>query len=206
MKIKAISQQQKNKQRYNIFDDEGFIGALNVEAVIKNKLNEDKEISKEDFEKILIEDNERYAFDKALKYLSFAARTEQDIARFLKNKQLSGAVIQNTIEKLRSYGYIDDAAYARQLAQSLLQGKKLGRQAAEYRLKQKGIPRETVEEILEEYPEETEAQNARQIYETLLIKYQNDDIHKRRMKIMRNMAAKGYDYELIHSLVYEREE
>ncbi len=206
MKIKAINPQQKNKQRYNIFDEEGFAGALNLEAVVKNKLREDTEITKEDFDKILLQDNERYAFDKALNFLSFCARTEQDIARFLKNKQLGEPVIQNTIEKLKNYGYIDDAAYARQLAQSLLQSKKLGRQAAAYRLRQKGIPQDMVEEVLEEYPEETEAQNAREIYETLLSKYKNDDTNKRRMKITRNMAAKGYDYDLIHALVYEREE
>jgi regulatory protein len=206
MKITAIKPQQKNKQRYNIYDEDGFIGALNMETVVKNSLCEDIEISQEDFDKILVFDNERYAFDKALHYLSFCARSQQEIERYLKSKDLAAPVIESAVQKLKNYGYIDDTAYAKQLAHTLVSGKKLGRQAAEFRLKQKGISKEIIEEVLCGLSDETEEQNARQIFENLSLKYKNDDKNKRRMKIIRNMAAKGYDFDTIHSLFNEGEE
>jgi len=201
MKIHEIKQQVKNKNRFNLYDDSGFIGALGIEAVAKHGLKQGAEISNDHFCSIVQEDNEAYAFDRALHYLSFGARTQSDMERYLKGKQVGDEAIANTLEKLKNYGYINDLDFARRFVQSILLSKKEGRRAAEYKLKQKGIPKEMIEDALSDFSEEDETENAQNLYAVLTEKYKNDDERKRRDKIIRYMAQKGYDYDIILSVV-----
>lgn len=204
MVICELKQQTKNKNRYNVYAEEGFIGALGIETIAKYALNKNDEISAEDFKTIIAEDNEKYAFDKALNFLSYSARTQSDVIRYLKDKQINEEAVKSTIKKLKNYGYINDLEYAAQYAKELIQ--KEGKRAIEYKLRQKGIGNEIIEEALTSFSDEDERQSAIKTYAMLNRKYKDEDVKKKMMKIMRNMAAKGYDYDLIRSVVSERED
>lgn len=204
MFIYELKQQIKNKNRYNIYSEEGFVGALGVETIVKYALNKKDEISAENFKIIIQEDNEKYAFDKALKYLSYSARTQSDVVRYLKDRQVDEEAIKNTLKKLKNYGYIDDLEYAVQYAKERI--RKEGKRAIEYKLRQKGIENEIIKEALASFSNEDERQAAFEIYALLSRKYKGEDENRKKMKIMRNMAAKGYDYDLIQSIICERED
>lgn len=77
------------------------------------------------------------ALDKALTHISACAKTEKDVRKFLQSKGYLPTVENYVIEKMRSYGFINDAAYAKTYALSA--GKRKGRRLIKYELLGKGI-------------------------------------------------------------------
>jgi len=206
MTIDAIQEQKKNKERVNLYAGNEFIGALNMETAVKYGLRAGLEISDDDFQEILNADNERYAFDKAIQYIAYSKRTESEVKKHLISKGLNENAAENAIEKLKSYHYIDDTDYARQYASEQMRQKNFGLKALAFKLKQKGISGYVIEDVLAEWSAEDETQNALSLYEMLSAKYAKDDEPKRKQKIIRGMAAKGFDFETIKSVMNRKGE
>src|SRR5512138_279770 len=89
----------------------------------------------------------------AVRFLSARARTEAQVRARLEREGLSG-VADETVVWLLGLGYLDDAAYARARARSLLAPGRLGPRLAEGRIAAAGVPaaraKEAVAEVLAE--------------------------------------------------------
>lgn len=84
-------------------------------------------------------------FDKAAAWLALQPRTEEEVRLYLKRKEYSESEIDDAIEKLREYRYVDDCAYAQTyIRQAAVKGK--GRKKIDQELAGKGISREIQEE------------------------------------------------------------
>ena len=88
------------------------------------------------------------AKNQALKYLSYRDRSKWEITQYLEKKQHSHLVIQQTLEYLENLDYVDDQRFALQWGQFNINKKKLGRNRLYLELLNKGIDRETLENIL----------------------------------------------------------
>jgi len=73
-----------------------------------------------------------------VRYLAAAARTERQVRARLKKAELSGQA-DGVIEWLRELRYLDDDAYARARARSLIASGRIGPRTAERRLVRAGI-------------------------------------------------------------------
>jgi len=60
----------------------------------------------------------RQPFDVALDYLALRDRSEREIREYLRRKKYTDSEIEETIEKLKSYGYLNDEKFARSFAAS----------------------------------------------------------------------------------------
>jgi regulatory protein len=206
MTIDAIREQKRNKERVNIYAGNEFIGALNTETAVKYGLKVGAEIADGFFAEIVKADNEKYAFDKALQYIAYARRTEGEVKKHLASKGIAEDAVENAIEKLKGYRYIDDAEYARQYAAEMMREKNMGLKALAFKLRQKGVSGYDIEDVLSEWGGEDEMQNALSLYQALSLKYAKDDEGKRRQKIIRAMAAKGFEYETIQGILNRKGE
>ena len=65
------------------------------------------------------------AKNQALKYLSYRDRSKWEITQYLEKKQHSHHVIQQTLEYLENFDYVDDQRFALQWASSILTRKNL---------------------------------------------------------------------------------
>ena len=74
----------------------------------------------------------------AVRYLASAARTERQVRARLEKAELSGQA-DGVIEWLRELRYLDDDAYARARARSLIASGRVGPRTAERRLLRAGI-------------------------------------------------------------------
>ncbi len=70
----------------------------------------------------------------------------------------NSAIVEEVIKKLESYGYLDDAQFAKDFAASRLRQKPVGKRVLKQKLAEKKLDKETVEEAIEkafaETPEE----------------------------------------------------
>ena len=187
--ITGISPQVKDKTRCNIEVDGRFFCGMKLETVISHRLKAGTVISEEELARMQLESEKLTALDKALTFITASMKTEKDIRAYLKKKGYLQDVSDYVIEKMRSYGYLDDGAYARAYIEHA--GKKKGARLIQMELRQKGVPDEAIEEALQGFSGEEDSALE------VLRKYLRGKSLDRAtlLKAYRHLMGKGFSYE-----------
>lgn len=131
------------------------------------------------------------AFEKAVKLLSIRRRSEKEIKTYLSSKGYAEDVAEEAIARLKRYGYVDDAAFARAFADSY--GKKYGKSYIAMRLKDLGINRQIRDNVLDYSDIDSALVCAQKYLKT------RDKIT--REKLYNYLYNKGYSAEAINNAV-----
>ena len=195
--ITAITPQIKDKRRCNIYVDGRFCCGLTLEATVKNRLKVGQIVFPERLAEIQLESEKNTAFDKALTHISATQKTEKQMREFLQGKGYLPAVIEYVVEKLRSYNFLNDGQYAEAYVESL--SKRKGSKLLRMELRGKGISEVEIDAALDTLPAEREEETAK----VLLEKYMRGKVCDKTtlQKAYRYLLGKGYDYELIKSVL-----
>ncbi|MCM1082766.1 MAG: recombination regulator RecX [Clostridium sp.] len=143
------------------------------------------------------------AFDTAVYYLTYKARTEKELRDKLSEKGYSLKEVDAAVDRLDCYGYIDDEGYALSYIRS--KKGKMGARLIALKLSQKGISRDIIERKLDmaDFDEYSD------IKKVLSARYSDLSDLTTRRKAQGYMARRGYAYEdianAINSLVKEDE-
>lgn len=90
----------------------------------------------------------RSTYERALDMLEARARGVDELRRLLVRKGEPPAEVDETIERLKRAGLLDDAAYARQLARSKALGGGASRRRIQQELARRGVAREVSTEAI----------------------------------------------------------
>lgn len=179
----------KNKSRVNVYLDDEFAFALYLETAIQQGIKKGSELSEKQAEEVRKADEEKYAFTVALRFIATKMRTRKEVSDKLKQKELSTQAIQAATVKLEEYGYLDDAEYARLYAKEL--GRKYGKHVICQKMKLRGLSDELI-------IKETDTLETSEALEELVQRYQrrfqSEDPHTKKQKIIRALMGKGFDY------------
>ena len=139
MKITAIEEQKKNKNRKSVFLDGAFAFGIDAFSLYALKLSEGDEIDEARLAEIkrtvLFED----AKAKAARLLSSRSYTSRDIRKKLLEYTGDEETADKTLVFLEEYKLVDDRDYAKRFAHDCLHLKKLGRRSIRMKLLEKGI-------------------------------------------------------------------
>ncbi len=95
-------------------------------------------------------------FQRAGKLLAAKARSVEELReRLLEGRGATKAAVDAVIERLREYGYLDDAKFAHSFASLRVQQRPIGRQRLERDLWMKKVDKQTVEAALDQVFEAT---------------------------------------------------
>jgi len=83
----------------------------------------------------------------AARYLGARPRTRWELERRLRRTGADETVVERTLERLTTLGYVDDRAFARWWAEQRDRHSPRGRRMVEAELRQHGVPREIIEEL-----------------------------------------------------------
>jgi regulatory protein len=99
-------------------------------------------------------------FQRAGRLLAAKARSVEELReRLLEGRGATGSIVETVIERLREYGYLNDARFAQNYASLRVQQRPIGRQRLERDLRMKKIDKETVDAALDiVYEEKPEAE------------------------------------------------
>ncbi len=100
------------------------------------------------------------AKQKAYRYLALRPRSEKEVAKKLKEKGFSTAIIQETLAKLGDLKYINDNSFSCQWARHLAVNKLWGNRKIIADLQEKGIDKETLTAALETARQEMSEEEA----------------------------------------------
>ncbi len=97
-------------------------------------------------------------FDRAVNLLAFKPRSVRELReRLLEKDWTNEEIVEDVIEKLKFYGYLNDEQFASDIAASKLRQKPIGKRLLQQKLATKKLDRETValalEKAFEDMPE-----------------------------------------------------
>jgi regulatory protein len=136
-------------------------------------------------------------FDRAVNLLAFKQRSIAELReRLLEKDWTTAEIVDEVIEKLKFYGYLNDEYFAKTFAASQIRQKPVGKRVLKQKLTMKKLDKETVEEALEKALEETPEEEIieRAIAKRLRLKGKPES---------REDAKKFYDYLLRQGFSYD---
>jgi regulatory protein len=194
-KVTAIEAQKRNPNRVNIYLDDQF--AFGLARIVAAWLQVGQELSDEKVATMQAEDAREVALQKALHFLSYRARSIEEVRKNLEKHEIPEAAIQPTLEKLQNAGLLNDHDFARTWVENRNTFRPRGRRALRMELRQKGLPESVIETTLEETTdEEALALTAARKH---LRKLQGLDWMDFRKKMAGFLGRRGFPYEVVAS-------
>ena len=140
------------------------------------------------------------AFERALTLLEYRPRTVQQMYRALLQRGFGASEAEDAVTRLVRIGYLNDTLYAQDFVQSTLR-KGQGMRKAQWELRARGVQDETVRQAVENIDAQDEFEAALLFGEKLWRRTENMEVPKRVAKLARALAARGFDYETVRSVL-----
>ena len=151
--------------------------------------------------------NEIEAADAAkqvlLRRLSHAPRTRKELAKDLKDKDISDEVANVALDRFEEVGLINDQALASNYVSSQHERKGLGKNALRQQLRAKGVSDDVALEAISQISDDQEFQAAFALACKKIRSLQKDDAKTQLRKIVGVLARKGYSSNLAFRVAKE---
>ena len=189
-KITAITAQEKNKERVNLFVDGEFFAGVSLETALKLRLKVGDDADAKRLNEIITETERTDGLKKAADYALKTLKTKRQVKDYLLKKGYSEETVWYCVDKLKEYGYIDDKEYSKRFIEST--SKTQGRRLIEYKLMMKGVKKEDVAAAYER-AETDDNENAKALAEKYL---RNREKNKENvLKAYKYLIGKGFSYD-----------
>lgn len=201
MKITAIKQQEKRKDRYSIFVEGKYAFSLSESALLESKLASGKELTKEqlaDYKQLSADDK---LYNQTLRYVAMRPRTQGEVEDYLRRKHSPAPLFEQITNKLIGIGLLDDLKFA----QAYVNDRRLLRPASRRKmiaeLRKKHVADDVIEAVLSnDHGEERTALAEIIARKRRQAKYQDD------LKLMQYLARQGFSYDDIKSALSQEED
>ena len=206
MFVTKIERQKRHGQRVNVYLDDAFAFGIHEEVLVNFGIKKGDHLTPQSIKEIESAEEFNLAKEKAFRLLHYRLRSEQELRRRLEEQEFHPAVIDKTIERMRSAGIIDDNKFARAFVHQLLMRKPAGKALLQRELRARGISKETIEEIVHETLGETEEQRlAREAVKKIMKRRHSTgnplDEKKQNQKIANFLLRRGFGWATIKSIL-----
>lgn len=197
--ITRLVQGKKNPNRVNIYLDGEFSFALSIDEVPRNGLKKGLELTSEQVEKLIEQDNDDKAYSKILNFISFRPRSIKEVRDRLYQYEIKEPSKQDLlIGRLVERGYLDDTAFARWFIESRNTHRPRSPRMLSQELVSKGISRDVVKNLLGEINSEEDTIRRllhKKLGESRELEYEE------RQKISSYLGRLGFTWEHIKEVV-----
>lgn len=144
-------------------------------------------------------------FDRAVNLLAFKQRSVAELrTRLLEKEWTNAEIVEEVIEKLAGYGYLNDAQFAKSFAASQIRQKPVGKRVLKQKLALKKLDKETVDEAIEKAFEDTpEAEIIERAIEKRLRIKGKPETREDSKKFYDYLLRQGFSYDLVSSKMRE---
>ncbi|MCA1055620.1 recombination regulator RecX [Rossellomorea aquimaris] len=190
--ITKITKQVKNDERYNLFIDGTYAFSVDEGVLAKFGLRKGLEVDELAISEMQYEDDVKKALNKAIHFLSFRMRTEDEVRDHLKRSEWEEGIVGEVIHKLKDMKYLNDLEFAQAFTGTQINTSDKGPIWIRGELQRKGVDERYIEEALQAFTFEEQVDKAVSISEKLMRKYRKDSVVIAKQKIEQNLQRKGY--------------
>jgi len=195
-KITAIEVQKRTPNRVNIHLDGEF--AFGLARIVAAWLRVGQELSEEKIEQLQAEEARERAFQQAMLFLSYRARSESEIRQNLRKHEVPEPVIEQTLERLKQAGLANDDKFARAWVENRSALRPRSRRMMAMELRQKGLDAEAISSATESVDDEALAYEAAQ---KRVPRLKNLEWNEFRKKLSDFLGRRGFSYSVIAPVV-----
>lgn len=142
MKIEKYELTKKNI--YNVYLSNGEVLELNGKVITDNELLIKKDIDNELYDKLKRDNTICMLMDTSVKYIDRRLRSINELRDYLKNKEEDTIIIEEVIDKLIDYKYLDDDRFTKAFIKDKLNFTNWGDYKIKNELKRLGVSEEII--------------------------------------------------------------
>jgi regulatory protein len=191
-KITAIEAQKNNPKRVNIYLDGEF--AFGLDRLVAAWLTVGQSLEDEKIVRLQTEDSQEKAYQQAMLFLSYRARSEAEVRKNLEKHEIPPAVIDQLIERLREEHLLNDEQFAQDWVANRSEFRPRSRRALTVELRRKGLTEADIRSATEAVNEESLAYAAAQ---KRVRRLEGLEWIEFRKKLSEFLARRGFGYEVI---------
>ena len=197
MTITAIEPRRKGLCALYIDGEEAM--KLDAETVLSHRFDVGREITDEELHACVIDSDRKRCKDKAMWLIGYRDHSRRELIEKLRS-DYSAESAEAAVSRLEELGLVDDGRYARRYAADLVNLKHLSDRGVRQKLREKGIDRDLIDEVMDELSLDEDAQ----IREIIEKKYGGDlSDEKTRRRAVSALTRMGYSYSDIKSALAE---
>ena len=198
MKIQKFVKDNGNKYKVYV-DDEVY--KLYDDIIVKYGLTMKSSISKEDFDKVLEENDKLSSYYESIKYISRKMRSTKEIKEYLRNKDISEDVINETINKLKENNFLNDDLYLKAYVTDRLNLSNDEQNKIKKNLIKLGIFENKINEYLSNIDEEIYIDRIKSyVDKKIKVNHTNSGIMLK-AKLQQDLVNLGYDRSMVISIL-----
>ena len=208
--ITSIEPQKRRKGRFNIYVDGQFSFAVDENLLAKNMLSVGKNLSADDIERLIKENEAGKLFDASLRFLSYRPRSEKEVKDFLVKKitrienikfyQASQSpVISQIIIRLKKQSFLNDEEFANWWVKARTGSQPKGPYVIRKELLNKGVDKEIIEKAISKVTNQTEL--GRNVIEKKIKTWKKLTNLELKKKVYEHLARRGFDSKTINEVI-----
>jgi len=195
-KITALVAQKRNPNRVNIYLDGEY--AFGVARIVAVWLRVGLELDEKKIEQLQAEDTHERAFQQAMLFLSYRARSESEIRQNLRKHEIPESVIDLTLERLRQNGLANDNEFAQAWVENRSTFRPRSRRMLALELRQKGLNDEDMHSALQNVDDGPLAYEAAK---KRAARFKDLEWSEFRKKLSEFLARRGFSYAVIAPVI-----
>jgi regulatory protein len=197
-KITSLKIQARNKKRVNVYLDGKFaFGLVKIEAI---RLRIGQELNEAALAALKNADDAEMAYEKTLNFLSYRQRSEAEIKRYLKKKEVPEAQADGIVERLKRAGLLNDTTFAEMWVENRTTFRPKAKRVLKAELRAKGVAADEIEKAVAEVDEAKAAEQLATARAPRLIRQKLNKLDFRK-KLSEYLARRGFNYATISDAV-----
>jgi len=202
--ITDIKRQKKNSKRFSVYIDGKFSFGLDADNLVKSGLEVSQEISQEEIEKMVKENEFFKIYEQVLKFFSYRPRSEKELRDWFKKKEVGEEVQKLICQKLKQVGLLNDEEFAKWWIEQRTAFRPSGLRLLALELRQKGISKDLISKLLNCYiPKDAEYELAKKAVEKKLKSLRHLSDLELRKKLGAFLSRRGFSFAVIKKIIGE---
>ncbi|GCE10788.1 RecX family transcriptional regulator [Tengunoibacter tsumagoiensis] len=201
MRITSLQPQATNPDRINVFVDDQFLLGVSTLVVVNLGLKIGQELTNDQITQLQQEEARQQAVERALNYLSFRPRSREEVRRYLKRKETPPEIIDAVLVRLDALELINDQSFTEFWIDARERSSPKGAQAIKHELRQKGVKREVIDEMVTDEQDEELALRAAEKKAISLIRQPDIDYKTFYNRLGSFLQRRGFSYEIVKKVV-----
>ena len=172
---------------------------INENTIVKYHILEGKEFSKDDYKRIIKDNEYEQLYQKAVSYISYQMRTISEVKKHLRKDIKNETIIQKVIDELKSNRYLNDLEYVKEYVTQRIEFDLVGPNYIKDKLISKGIHFDIIKDALVQYNDDLEYGKLFEIIKREIKYPQKKNFQKTYLALKKKCISKGFSLNIIES-------
>ncbi|WP_077324622.1 recombination regulator RecX [Virgibacillus siamensis] len=209
-KISRITTQQKRKNRYNIFLDDGhgekYGFSVDESVLIAYKLRKHLELDESMIATLVQKDTLHKSYTLAINFLSYRMRTKKEIYDYLVKKEVDDEHITQIMKQLTEEKLINDRQFAEAFVRTRIDTTRKGPMLVKRELMEKGVSPQLAAEAVDLYTYEIQYARAEKWVRKKLTASKSKSFKQQVQQLQGTLMQKGFTRDVIQDVLADVDE